>query len=98
MRYGNEYPIKKGEKPLYICTTITTTPNELTKDVHDRMPVILPPETYDQWLDRKFNDTEILKSTLVPYEADLMDVYPVSDIVNSPLNKSEQCLDTLSSI
>jgi putative SOS response-associated peptidase YedK len=88
----------KGEKPLYTCTIITTTPNELTKDVHDRMPVILPPETYDQWLDREFNDTEVLKSLLIPYKADLMDVYPVSDIVNSPKNESEQCLNPLSSI
>jgi putative SOS response-associated peptidase YedK len=86
----------KGEKPLYTCTIITTTPNELTKDVHDRMPVILPPETYNQWLDREFNDTEVLKSLLIPYKADLMDVYPVSDIVNSPKNESEQCLNPLS--
>lgn len=88
----------KGEKPLYTCTIITTTPNELTEDIHDRMPVILPPETYDQWLDREFNDTEVLKSLLIPYKADLMDVYPVSDIVNSPKNESEQCLIPLNII
>jgi putative SOS response-associated peptidase YedK len=32
------------------CSIITTTPNSLLQDVHDRMPVILPDEAYDQWL------------------------------------------------
>src|SRR5215216_3572508 len=32
------------------CTIITTTPNELLADIHDRMPVILPREAYDRWL------------------------------------------------
>jgi putative SOS response-associated peptidase YedK len=31
-------------------TIITTTPNELTATVHDRMPVILRPRDYDLWL------------------------------------------------
>src|SRR5690606_7874863 len=33
------------------CTIITTEPNELLATVHDRMPVILPPDAYDEWLD-----------------------------------------------
>jgi putative SOS response-associated peptidase YedK len=87
----------KGEKPLYTCTIITTSPNRLTKDVHDRMPVILQPEAYDLWLNREFDDTEKLKSLLVPFNADLMDVYPVSNIVNSPKNNSEACLEPINS-
>jgi putative SOS response-associated peptidase YedK len=88
----------KGDKPLYTCTIITTTPNELTKDVHDRMPVILPPSEYDLWLDRDVNDTEKLKSLLVPFNDQLMDVYPVSSIVNSPKNESAKCLEPTNSL
>ena len=40
------------------CSIITTTPNQLTEDVHDRMPVILHPEDYDLWLDPGFQQRE----------------------------------------
>jgi len=33
------------------CTILTTTPNSLVADMHDRMPVIVPPDKYDLWLD-----------------------------------------------
>ena len=36
---------------LETCTILTTTPNNLLADVHDRMPAILPAEHYDRWLD-----------------------------------------------
>lgn len=88
----------QGEKPLYTCTIITTSPNELTKDVHDRMPVILPPTAYDRWLNRDFNNTVELKSMLVPFDPDLMDAYPVSSIVNSPKNDTEHCLAPINSL
>jgi putative SOS response-associated peptidase YedK len=38
---------------LETCTIITTTANELVRPVHDRMPVILDPSRYDEWLDPK---------------------------------------------
>lgn len=88
----------KGDKPLYTCTIITTTPNELTKDVHDRMPVILPPSKYDLWLDRDVQDTEKLKTLLVPFNDQFMDVYPVSSIVNSPKNESVKCIEATNSL
>ena len=37
---------------LYSCTIITGSPNEKVAEVHDRMPVMLPPDTWDTWLDR----------------------------------------------
>lgn len=57
------------------CTTITTTPNEVTEKVHDCM-VILHTVSYDLWLNPKDGDTEHLKSLLVPYSAKEMDLYP----------------------
>ena len=39
------------------CTILTTTPNSLLADIHDRMPVILNPDDYDLWLDPAFRDT-----------------------------------------
>src|SRR5271157_236442 len=40
------------------CSILTTTPNTLLADVHDRMPVILRAEDYDQWLDPGFVHVE----------------------------------------
>ncbi|MED4284779.1 SOS response-associated peptidase [Priestia megaterium] len=88
----------KGEEPLYTCTIITTKPNEVTKEVHDRMPVILEEDVYDLWLNPQMDDTEYLKSLLVPYPADGMKMYPVSTVVNSPKNDLEECLAPLNSI
>ncbi|PGT91569.1 MULTISPECIES: SOS response-associated peptidase [Bacillaceae] len=87
----------KGSEPLFTCTILTTTSNEVTKDVHDRMPVILPPNSYDTWLDREEDNIEHLKSLLVPYDAKLMDLYPVSALVNTPKNDQKECLEPLNS-
>jgi putative SOS response-associated peptidase YedK len=38
------------------CSILTTTPNSVTSAVHDRMPVILDPESYDLWLDPGMRD------------------------------------------
>lgn len=88
----------QGVAPLYTCTIITTTPNDITRDIHDRMPVILPAQEYDCWLDRDFSETKKLKSLLVPYDANLMEVHPVSSIVNSPKNDSKDCIVPLNSL
>src|SRR5208337_4580105 len=48
------------------CSILTTTPNALLADLHDRMPVILRPEDYDLWLDPGFRDVKALAEVLLP--------------------------------
>ena len=60
--------------------------DELVRDVHDRMPVILPRESYEKWLDPAIDDVELLSSLLRPYPAEEMQTYPVSTLVNAPVN------------
>jgi len=74
------------------CTIITTTPNELMEPLHNRMPVILPKEVEQVWLDQDITDSFFLKSLLMPYPADLMIAYEVSTLVNSPKNNGPECL------
>jgi putative SOS response-associated peptidase YedK len=85
----------KGEETLYSCTIITTKPNNLTKEVHDRMPVILPEDAYDLWLNPNMTDTDYLKSLLVPYPEEEMAAYPVSTLVNSPKNDIPSVLEPI---
>lgn len=63
-------------------TLITTGPNAVTQSVHDRMPVILPPERRGAWL-APDTPVETLKSLLVPYPAEAMKAEPVSSAVNN---------------
>jgi len=71
---------------------ITTEPNELMASIHNRMPVILPQDTYAQWLDPAAQSPNRLNSLLVPYPAGEMEAYPVSTLVNSPGNDRAECV------
>lgn len=73
------------------CTILTTKPNELMQDVHDRMPVILPHEVYDLWLDPGFKKVEELQPLLKPYPAAAMRRYRVSQRVNAVKNDDAEC-------
>jgi putative SOS response-associated peptidase YedK len=64
------------------CSILTTTPNAVTADVHDRMPVILAPDVYDLWLDPGFNNPAAISELLTPLDAGLMHKFPVSTRVN----------------
>src|SRR5262249_22964813 len=81
---------KKGKEQIISCTIITGPPNELAAPIHDRMPVILPPEYFDGWLSGKAR-TDILK----PYPAQLMRAYPVGTRVNSPKNVGAAIIEPL---
>ncbi|MCH6265505.1 MULTISPECIES: SOS response-associated peptidase [Neobacillus] len=73
---------------VFSCSVITTAPNELMKDIHDRMPVILKPEDEHKWLDPSITDTNFLNQFLVSFNKDQMEAYEVSSLVNSPKNNS----------
>ncbi|MFD0673768.1 SOS response-associated peptidase [Cohnella sp. GCM10027633] len=75
------------------CSIITTTPNELMADIHDRMPVIVRPEDEAFWLDRGNADTAGLMSLLQPYDAGAMRAYPVSPIVGNVKNDVPECIE-----
>jgi putative SOS response-associated peptidase YedK len=80
----------KGGTPIATCTIITGPPNALVSEIHDRMPVILPPERYEAWLAGKAS-AEILK----PFPAELMRAYKVSPRVGSPKNNDAALLEEL---
>jgi putative SOS response-associated peptidase YedK len=75
-------------KSIYSCSVITTSANELVKNIHDRMPVILQPEAEKIWLDTSITDPDNLNRLLVPLDSDLMEAYEVSPLVNSPKNNT----------
>jgi putative SOS response-associated peptidase YedK len=75
---------------LKSCTIITTEPNKVLKPIHNRMPVVLPPSVWDQWLDPANDDVDSLEKLLVPAPDDLLELYPVSTDVNKVDNNGPE--------
>ena len=73
------------------CSILTTTPNAITSQVHDRMPVILEKSDYELWLDPGFTDVAALAHMLKPYDASNMLSYPVSSRINQVSNDDPVC-------
>jgi putative SOS response-associated peptidase YedK len=73
------------------CSILTTTPNAVTATVHDRMPVILNPDSYDLWLDPGMQNVTAVSELLKPYDAWLMRCYPVSTRINHVANDDAEC-------
>ena len=74
------------------CTIITTKPNKLMASIHDRMPVILHPKDYADWLDSSPRSADSLNRLITGFPAELMQAYPVSTLVNSPGNDRAECV------
>jgi putative SOS response-associated peptidase YedK len=82
-----EFARLAGEEILS-AAMIVGEPNPLVGGLRDRMPVMLMSEDYDRWLGRA-NSANELKSLLRPYDANLMEAYAVSRVVNSVKNDTE---------
>ena len=74
------------------CSIITTVANDLLRPIHDRMPVILPKEQEEFWLDASVEDSSALASVLTPYPAQAMEMYEVSTLVNSTGNDGPEVI------
>jgi putative SOS response-associated peptidase YedK len=74
-------------------TIVTTEANPLVAKVHPRMPVILPPEAEEQWLDPGRKETAALLGLLVPFPESRMEAFFVSTRVNSPANEGPGLLE-----
>ncbi|MFH0996875.1 MAG: SOS response-associated peptidase [Pseudomonadota bacterium] len=76
---------------------LTTSANSLIAPIHDRMPVILHPDTYGLWLDKDVHDPKQLQRLYLPYSADFLILHPVSTRVNSPRNDDIACIEPATS-
>lgn len=77
------------------CTLLTTEPNAVVADVHDRMPVILPAAAHALWLDPGINDPRRLQPLLGPFPAEAMQVHPVSPRVNAVACDDASCIERI---
>lgn len=73
---------------VHSFSILTTTPNEIMSDIHDRMPAILCQADEKRWLS-PLSDSELL-SLLKPFPSEKMKAYKISKLVNSPKNDSAE--------
>ncbi|WP_295885634.1 SOS response-associated peptidase [uncultured Thiohalocapsa sp.] len=81
--------------PVHSCTIVVTDANAAIAPVHERMPVVLDPDTpgaMDTWLDPDNADTDALQALLRPAPAGAWVLDPVSRRVNSPRNDDADLL------
>lgn len=79
-------------KIIETFSVLTTEPNELMMDIHDRMPVIFTESEKNQWLDPTLSTDSVL-SLLRPFDASLMEAYPVSPSVGNVRNNSANLVE-----
>jgi putative SOS response-associated peptidase YedK len=73
-----------GGGNIHSFSIITTAANIFMQAIHERMPVILPPDAEKTWLTS--NNAAAIRALLKPYNPDMMQAYLVSKLVNSPRN------------
>ncbi|MGD0383531.1 MAG: SOS response-associated peptidase [Thermoguttaceae bacterium] len=80
------------------CTIITTAAGDLIRPIHDRMPVILPPEAYEVWLDPAVKNINAIAALLVPFSSPEMEAYPVNTLVNKASRDGPECVEPLKNL
>src|SRR5699024_4429179 len=83
---------EKGDKKLFTCTMLTRDANSFMKDIHHRMPIILPKDQEDQWIAPYFVHPEKAQRFLQSLETDELTAYDVTRHVNSVRNNDEKCI------
>jgi putative SOS response-associated peptidase YedK len=87
-----------GAEWIRTFAIITGPPNELVAPIHDRMPVILPRESWSKWLGEEPADRDELQWLLKPYPAERMRAYPVSTRVSSVKNDDAGLIEPMMAI
>jgi len=85
----------KGDEPVESCTIITADANDTIRDLHNRMPVILPEDALGLWLDPSVEDPEAVTRVLGPWQGEELEFFPVSRVVNSPANDRPECIEKI---
>jgi putative SOS response-associated peptidase YedK len=83
-----------SDEELWSCTVIVTDADDWYSQFHDRMAVLLAPESYEQWLDpeRKQGQRELLTNSAY-HKIGELEYFPISKLVNNARNDSAECLE-----
>jgi putative SOS response-associated peptidase YedK len=83
-----------GEE-METAAIVTTNANRTLGQIHGRMPVVVPPEAFDLWLNCAEVDATAASALIAPAREDLLEVYPVSAAVNRTANDNPKLVEPL---
>jgi putative SOS response-associated peptidase YedK len=88
----------RGDGRLYTCTVVTAPAvGELT-EIHERMPLVLPPDRWSAWLDPAREDVTELTAPTPPELVEALELRPVSTAVNNVANNGRQLVERAESV
>lgn len=90
--WEERHPDGNGDRPT--VTVLTTEPNDVVKPIHDRMPVVLPPEDETTWLEAS---PELRAELCRPYPGGDLTAYPISRAINDPTTDDARVIEPLES-
>lgn len=79
----------------WTCTVLTTEAEDDVGHIHDRMPLLVEPKRYHEWLDPERSERDELLSLLVPAAPGRLEAYPVSTEVNNVRNNGPELMEPL---
>jgi putative SOS response-associated peptidase YedK len=88
-------PDQEHAPRLRTCVIITTDANAKLREIHDRMPVVLPESAWDEWLDPENHDTDHLQKLLVPAPPEEFETWRVPLLVNKPANNGPELVEPM---
>ena len=78
--------------PVFSFAIVTTTANDFMANIHERMPLILSPQTIGHWLDPEIQDPDHLLPLVRPCPSEWLSAYEITPLVNSPTQKTAAVL------
>jgi putative SOS response-associated peptidase YedK len=88
----------RGDDRLYTCTVVTAPAVGALAEIHDRMPLVLPPDRWAEWLDPAREDVEALIEPTPPQLVEALELRPVSTAVNNVANNGRELLARAESV
>ena len=93
--WSNSQPQNSNRQRDARFCVLTTSSSQILRGIHSRMPVILDPRTYDDWLSTSLSDTRELMALLKPVSSQFLQRWPVSSRVNRVGNNSPECIEAI---
>jgi putative SOS response-associated peptidase YedK len=81
-----------GEE-METAAIVTTRANLMLANIHPRMPVIVPPEAFELWLDSVRDDATMAAALIAPAPEDMLEMHEVSPAVNSAANDTPDLIE-----
>ncbi|NNE73790.1 MAG: SOS response-associated peptidase [Acidimicrobiales bacterium] len=86
-------PDRDDSEHVESCTMLTGPPNDKMATIHHRMPVVLPPDAWERWLDPDYQDVDELQRLFVAAPSELITMHRVSPEVNNARNRGPQLIE-----